>query len=178
MSTLSFIYKYLFHILALLFFSTTLVLLVVNENIKKSYQLNLSQLEQVNTENRLKLVEAAKKKEQELVEEYTRLLEEKNERDELIKELNSTITDNSNRLQQLAKEATRESQHSCKPTTVTKTVEKVVRVPTTERSTTDTTEMALEMARDFEQVAIKCATNYEELKSQATLIEQLNTKEE
>lgn len=33
------------------------------------------------------------------------------------------------------------------------------------------------MAREFEQSAIKCATHYEELKNEATLIEQLNTKE-
>lgn len=177
MLTLSIIYRYLFHILALVFFATTLALLVINENIKKTYELQLTKIEEINTNNRLKLIEEARQKEQELVQEYNKLLEEKRAKDETIKELNATINDNSSRLQQLTKEATRKSQNKCQPTTTTKVVEKVIRVPTSQGSGGDTTEMAFNMAREFEQSAIKCATHYEELKNEATLIEQLNTKE-
>lgn len=177
MLTLSFIHRYLFHILALFFFATTLALLAVNDNIKKSYELKLTNIQKINTDNRLKLIEEARQKEQKLVQEYTKLLEEKRVKDETIKELNATINSNSSRLQQLTKEATRKSQNSCKSTTTSEVVEKIVRVPTSERSGTDTTEMAFNMAREFEQSAIKCAVHYEELKNEATLIEQLNTKE-
>lgn len=34
--------------------------------------------------------------------------------------------------------------------------------------------MAFDMARDFEGLATKCVSHYEELKNEATLIEQIN----
>lgn len=159
--------KYFFHASCIILSVLLVLSLAENDRLKKQHQNKLLSIEKEETQRRLELTEQARAKEKELVEEYTKLLEEKRLKDEAIKELNATIDDNSDRLYKLAKEA----RGSCPQTPTTKVVTKTVRVPTSKRGREDSEDLALEMARDFERVAVKCATHYEELKNEAVLLE-------
>lgn len=163
--------KFIPHLLALVFLTSSVILYSNNQSLKNKHKAYIAQLEQQHQENNLKLLEQVRAKEHELTVKYTEALEHKRERDEAIKQLNTTISANSSRLQQLAKEAAR----SCRDTqtNTTKVVEKVIRVPTDEGGGGNTTEMVADMARDFEGLATKCATHYEELKNEAKLLEDI-----
>lgn len=91
----------------------------------------------------------------------------KQEKDDKVEELNSTINDNSDRLQQLTQQAIAADKRQCTNTVTTEVIEKVVRVPAPKGSG----ELTAEMAKDFQRLSSGCALNYEKLKNEAVELE-------
>ncbi len=70
-------------------------------------------------------------------------------------------------MQQLVQQAIKADERQCTNTTSTKTVEKVIEVPTTRRGG----DLTAEMAKDFQRLSIECSSNYEKLKNEAVELE-------
>ena len=70
-------------------------------------------------------------------------------------------------MQQLVQQAIKADERQCINTTSTKTVEKVIEVPTTRRGG----DLTAEMAKDFQRLSIECSSNYEKLKNEAVELE-------
>ena len=130
----------------------------------------LNSLDKIASDNILQknlLLEKVRDQEIKINEQLTKNSILKRDKDEQINDLNSSINDSSNRLQQLTKQAIEADKRQCTNTTTTNVIEKVVKVPAAKGSG----ELTREMAEDFQQLSIECSSNYERLKNEAIELE-------
>lgn len=155
---------------------------------KEAFKDKIEQIENENIKQKAILIEKVGTLEQNISKELSINSEIKKEKDIEINNLNGTISDNSSRLQQLAKQAIEADKRQCSGTVTTKIVERIVEVPTAGKPSKVTTEILreipkveilkdsnsqiiLDMASDFENLSATCATNYEKLKNEAIELE-------
>ena len=127
--------------------------------IREDFKNTINEIEIDNLNQKLLLTEKARALERNITEELMIISESEKEKDLEISNLNGTISDNSNRLQQLAKEAIAADKRQCTDTVTTKTIERIVEVPTPGKPSKVTASVSKEIPKVVVEKQIPKETN-------------------
>lgn len=130
------------------------------KTLKIEYSNNIQTIELNHSNAKSSLESKLRIKEKELSDTLSKYQEEKEQRDEKIINLNSTIKSSNNRLQQLTKNVTEASRSSCKPSKTSSGTTQP------DEGSRRATELTGQMANDFRNFSERCAVEYELLKSE------------
>ncbi len=164
---INYTWKYKFLILTVILLVVCFLQAAIIKKERLAHKNEILEIESRNMEQKNKLIEKARALEIKINKQLAENSVIKREKDEKVSELNDTINVNSDRLQQLVQQAIKTDERQCTNTTSTKTVEKVIEVPTTRRGG----DLTAEMAKDFQRLSIECSSNYEKLKNEAVELE-------
>ena len=161
------LWKYKFIVLSLILLCVCLFQANIIQNERQEHSDKILKIERDNATQKYLLIDKARELERIINAQVKENAIIKQEKDDRVEELNSTINDNSDRLQQLTQQAIAADKRQCTNTVTTEVIEKVVRVPASKGSG----ELTAEMAKDFQRLSSGCALNYEKLKNEAVELE-------